>query len=151
VQKWRTAPRTQRDPEPEPRRYPFDRDRLEPDPLYAQLQRDELARPLTWCRASRSLTETELLILGIALLVAGYETSAHQITNMVYTLLTQPEQLDMLSADPELAPDTVEEILRYIALGSAINARVAMVNVQLGELLIRAGEPGLTANAGAVN
>jgi cytochrome P450 len=95
------------------------------------------------------LTETELLILGITLLVAGYETSAHQITNMVYTLLTQPEQLDMLRADPELIPDAVEEMLRYIALGSAINARVATVDVQLGEVLVRAGEPVLTASAAA--
>jgi cytochrome P450 len=38
-------------------------------------------------RADR-LTETELLFLGMAVLVGGYETTAHQITNMVYTLLT---------------------------------------------------------------
>jgi cytochrome P450 len=95
------------------------------------------------------LTETELLILGITLLVTGYETSAYQITNMVYTVLTQPEQLDTLRAGPELIPDAVEELLRYIALGSAINPRVAKVDVQLGEVLIRAGEPVLTANAAA--
>jgi cytochrome P450 len=60
------------------------------------------------------LTETELLVLGTALLVAGYETSAHQITNMVHTLLTHPRQLEQLRASPQLIPGAVEEMLRYI-------------------------------------
>jgi cytochrome P450 len=50
------------------------------------------------------LTETELLILGTALLVAGHETSAHQITNMVHTLLTHPRQLEQPRASPQLIP-----------------------------------------------
>jgi cytochrome P450 len=61
----------------------------------------------------RCLTETELLFLGMALLVGGYETTAHQVTNMVYTLLTHDEQLRQLKARPELLPDAVEEMLRF--------------------------------------
>jgi cytochrome P450 len=89
------------------------------------------------------LTETELQFLAVSLLVGGYETSAHQITNMVYTLLTHRQQLELLRARPELIPDAVEEMLRYIELGDAINPRNATVDVALGDVLVRAGEPVL--------
>jgi cytochrome P450 len=95
------------------------------------------------------LTETELLLLGMALLVAGHETSAHQITNMVYTLLTHPRQLEQLRASPQLIPGAVEEMLRYITIGNALNPRIATVDVQLGDVLIRAGDSVLSANTAA--
>lgn len=108
---------------------------------------------LTWLVQARDnddrLTETELLFLGVSLLVGGYETTAHQITNMVYTLLTHRQQLDLLRARPELIPDAVEELLRFIVLGNAINPRIATVDVQLGDVLVRAGEPVLSATTAA--
>jgi len=95
------------------------------------------------------LTEMELLVLANALLVGGYETTASEITNMVYTLLTHPEQLGQLQAHPQLIPDAVEEMLRYVVLGDAINPRNATVDVQLGDVLVRAGEPVLAAGTAA--
>ncbi len=95
------------------------------------------------------LTETELLFLANALLGGGYETTAHQITNVMYTLLTHPAQLDLLRASPQLVPGAVEEMLRYIVLGNAMNPRVATADVRLGDVQVRAGEPVLTANAAA--
>ena len=93
--------------------------------LFAQRR----ARPgddlLTWLVQARDdqdrLTEGELLFLGMALLVGGYETTAHQITNMVYTLLTHGLQLRQLKARPELLPGAVEEMLRFIVFGNAVN------------------------------
>jgi cytochrome P450 len=123
------------------------------DGLIAQRRerpRDDL---LSWLVQARDnddrLSETELLFLGVSLLVGGYETSAHQITNMVYTLLTHRQQLDLLRARPELIPPAVEEMLRVIVLGSAINPRIATVDVQLGDVLVRAGEPVLAAATAA--
>jgi cytochrome P450 len=108
---------------------------------------------LTWLVQARDnqdrLTETELVFLGMALLVAGYETTANQIANMVYTLLSHPRQLDLLRARPELVPDAVEEMLRFIMLGDAVNARNATVDVQLGDVMVRAGEPVLCSLAAA--
>jgi cytochrome P450 len=95
------------------------------------------------------LTESELLLQAVGLLVGGRETTAHQITNVVYTLLTHPQQLDLLRAQPDLIPGAVEEMLRYIVLGNAINPRIATVDVQLGDVLVRTGEPVLTANTAA--
>jgi cytochrome P450 len=109
-----------------------------------QVPGDDLLTGLVQARDNDDrLTETELLFLAMALLVAGYETTATQITNMVYTLLNHPRQLDLLRAHPELIPRAVEELTRFIAMGNAVNPRNATVDVQLGDVLVRAGEPVL--------
>jgi cytochrome P450 len=117
------------------------------DGLIAQRRKrpgDDLLSRLVQARDNDDrLTETELQFLAVSLLVGGYETSAHQITNMVYRLLTHPQQLDLLRARLELIPDAVEEMLRHIELGNAMNPRNATVDVQLGDVLVRAGEPVL--------
>jgi cytochrome P450 len=110
---------------------------------------------LTWLVQARDeqdrLTEGELLFLGMALLVGGYETTARQITNMVYMLLTHPQQLGELRSRPELLPTAVDELLRFIAFGTAVNPRIATTDVQVGDILVRAGEPVLCANGSANN
>jgi cytochrome P450 len=95
------------------------------------------------------LSESELLVLAMALLIAGYETTAHQITNMTYTLLTHPAQLEKLRQQPELLPAAVEEMLRFNVFGSAINARIATSDVELGDVLVREGEPVLCSRSSA--
>jgi cytochrome P450 len=95
------------------------------------------------------LSETELLVLAMTLLVGGYETTAHQISNMTYTLLTHPPQLQQLRRQPELLPAAVEEMLRFNVFGSAINARIATTDVELGGVLVRAGEPVLCSRGSA--
>jgi cytochrome P450 len=95
------------------------------------------------------LSESELLILAMALLVAGHETTAHQITNMTYTLLTHPAQLQQLREQPELLPVAVEEMLRFNVFASAINARIATTDTELGNVLVRAGDPVLCSRSSA--
>lgn len=111
---------------------------------------DDLLTALVQARDDEDrLSESELLVLGLALLVAGYETTAHQITNMAYTLLTHPAQLQQLRQQPELLPGAVEEMLRFNVFGSAINARIATTDVDLGDVLVRAGEPVLCSRSSA--
>jgi cytochrome P450 len=121
--------------------------------LFAQRRAHPGNDLLTWLVQARDdqdrLTETELLFLGMALLVGGYETTAHQLTNMVYTLLTHPSQLRQLRARPELLPSAVEEMLRFIVFGSALNPRIATSDVTLGEVVIRAGDPVLCSRSSA--
>jgi cytochrome P450 len=119
------------------------------DGLFAQRRVQPGDDLLSWLVLARDnedrLTEPELRHLGLALLVAGYESTAYQITNAVYTLLTHPDQLELLRARPELIPGAVEELLRFMVLGDTVNPRVATVDIQLGDVLVRAGEPALTA------
>jgi cytochrome P450 len=95
------------------------------------------------------LSEPELLILAMALLVAGHETTAHQITNMTYTLLTHPRHLQQLMQQPEIIPAAVEEMLRFNVFGNAINARIATTDVDLGDVVVRAGDPVLCSRSSA--
>lgn len=121
--------------------------------LFAQRRTNPGDDLLTWLVQARDrqdrLTETELLFLGMAVLVGGYETTAHQITNMVYTLLTHPAQLHQLREQPEMLPAAVEEMLRFIVFGNAINPRIATADIEIGDVLVRAGEPVLCARSSA--
>ena len=121
--------------------------------LFAQRRAEPGNDLLTWLVQARDsgdrLSESELLFLGMALLVGGYETTAHQITNMLYTLLTHPEQLSELRARPELLAGAVEELLRFIVFGSAVNARIALTDVQVGNMTVRAGDPVLCSRSSA--
>ncbi|MEC3979772.1 cytochrome P450 [Amycolatopsis sp. H20-H5] len=113
---------------------------------------DDLMTALIEARDVRDrLTELELVDLCVGILVAGHETTASQIPNFVYALLEQPEQWARLVADPELIPAAVEELLRFVPLGAGAGfPRYATEDVEVGGVLVRAGEPVLVA-IGAAN
>ncbi|MEW2620444.1 cytochrome P450 [Streptomyces sp. NPDC048106] len=97
------------------------------------------------------LSELELVDLCVGILVAGHETTATQIPNFVLTLLDHPEALARLRAEPALITQAIEELLRFVPLGSgAGQARYATQDIEVGGTLVRAGEPVLVA-IGAAN
>ncbi|MFI5980002.1 cytochrome P450 [Streptomyces sp. NPDC051555] len=88
-----------------------------------------------------TLTEDELAVLTMLLVVTGHDTTAHAISNIVYTLLTHPDRLDELRARPGLLPQALEELLRFIPFRQGVGTpRVALEDVELGGVLIRAGD-----------
>lgn len=92
------------------------------------------------------LSEEEMVNLGVAVVVTGNETTADQITNFIYLLLTHPAHLRELRDNPGLVPQAVEEMLRFTPLlAGAAFPRVATENVVLGNTLVRAGEAVLPA------
>jgi cytochrome P450 len=86
------------------------------------------------------LDEVEVVSMAFLLLSAGHETTAHLIGNGVLTLLTNPEQLAALRADPALLPIAIEELLRYQGPGGATTLRFTTAPVRMGELEIPEGE-----------
>ncbi|MFF7458087.1 cytochrome P450 [Kitasatospora sp. NPDC008115] len=88
------------------------------------------------------LDDDELAVMAMVLLVTGHDTSTYQLSNITYTLLTHPEQLAKLRTDPDLLPRALEELLRFIPFRQGVGiARVATEDVELGGVLIKAGEP----------
>ena len=86
----------------------------------------------------------------MAILVAGYETTANQLGKFVLCLLERPEQLQLLRARPELIPNAVEELMRFIPL--SVGAQIvylATEDVELGGVLIRAGDGVMASTASA--
>ena len=63
--------------------------------------------------AGDRLSHDELIVQGIGLLVAGFETTIGLIGNGVRALLMHPDELAKLRARPELIVATVEECLRF--------------------------------------
>ncbi|SEQ95153.1 cytochrome P450 [Actinokineospora terrae] len=109
---------------------------------------DDLMSALIAARADdvERLTERELVELCVGVLVAGHETTATQIPNFVHVLLTRPDRLAELRADPDLIPAAVEELMRFVPLGAtSAFARYATEDVQVGAVLVRKGDPVLAA------
>ena len=63
----------------------------------------------------KRLTEIELLHQCIFMLNAGHETSTNMITHGIHEMLLNPNQIDLLSKNPDLIEPMVEEVLRYQA------------------------------------
>ena len=59
------------------------------------------------------LTEEELYAQCVLLLGAGHDTTRNLISNGMYALLQNPEQMAELRKSPELIRSAVEELLRY--------------------------------------
>jgi len=94
------------------------------------------------------LSEDELSSMVVLLLVAGHETTVNLIGNGVYALLTHPDQLALLRAEPERLPAAVEELLRYDGPLQVATFRWTTEPIEIGGTVIPAGDmviPGLLA------
>ncbi|CAM4201119.1 cytochrome P450 [Nocardia ninae] len=84
------------------------------------------------------LSIEELTGIAFLLLLAGHETTANMLALGTFALLEHPDQLAELRADPELVPDAVEELLRYLTIAD-IFYRYATEDIELGGETIRKG------------
>jgi cytochrome P450 len=81
----------------------------------------------------------EAIATLLHLVIAGNSTTTALIGNAVYSLLDHPEQLEVLSASPDLLGNCIEETLRFEA-PLPRDRRIAVRDVCLGDVDIRAGE-----------
>jgi cytochrome P450 len=108
------------------------------------------------------LTIEELTGVAFLLLLAGHETTANMLALGTFALLEHPEQLAELRADPDLMPNAVEELLRYLSVAD-IFYRYATEDLELGgetigkgstvvvSLLAANHDPGHFENAGTLD
>ncbi|MET7992757.1 cytochrome P450 [Amycolatopsis sp. NPDC005232] len=86
------------------------------------------------------LSADELVATSLLLLIAGHDTSVHLIANAVLCLLTSPDQLAALRADPSLVDNVVEEVLRYESPVNILPTRFAGSAIELAGGTIPEGE-----------
>jgi nocardicin N-oxygenase len=86
------------------------------------------------------LSEQELLNNAHLILAAGHDTTANQLSNSLVALFRHPGQLALLRQHPELIPNAVEVLLRYVQLETTGPVRIALEDVELSGVVIRAGE-----------
>lgn len=90
----------------------------------------------------------EVVSNAAVLMFGGIETTEAMIVNVVLHLLSNPDQLDLVRADPALVADAVEESLR-LEPAAAVVDRYATRDVELGGARIRAGDLVTVSIAGA--
>jgi cytochrome P450 len=110
---------------------------------------DLLSRQIARQREEGGIDHDELISLATLLLIAGHETTANMISLGVVGLLSNPDQLAVIKADPAKVPMAVEEFLRYFSIADPI-PRVASEDIEVGGVTIKAGE-GVIASGLASN
>jgi cytochrome P450 len=84
------------------------------------------------------LDDDELIAQTLLLYIAGHETTVNLIAGGTLALLRHPDQLGLLRADPALAANAVEELLRYDSPVQA-SRRVTTEPVTVRDITIPAG------------
>lgn len=114
----------------------------------AQPADDMISGLIEACDNDGKLSEPELVTTTFLLLFAGHQTTADFIGNATVALLTNPDQLDLLRARPELAPSAIEELLRFDGPLPVASPRIATEDVEYqGVRIPRGSIVGVVINA----
>jgi len=95
------------------------------------------------------LNDDELIAQTLLLYIAGHETTVNLIAGGTLALLQHPDQFAALRADPALAANAVEEMLRYDSPVQA-SRRITLEPVKIGDTAIPAGS-FVMASLGSAN
>lgn len=109
---------------------------------------DDLISALVSAQDDRGrLSDRELLMVCIGVLIGGHETTTNQINLFVLTLRQNPGELARLRADPALVPQAVEELIRVTQFGDTgvMLPRITTEEVELSGVTIPAGSAVLAA------
>jgi cytochrome P450 len=90
------------------------------------------------------ITREQAGSMGLLLLIAGHETTANMIALGTLTLLRDPEQAARVRSG-EAVDGAVEELLRLLTVTHLGRRRVATEDVEVGGVLVRAGEGVIAA------
>ncbi|MGO1057034.1 cytochrome P450 [Crossiella sp. CA198] len=102
---------------------------------------DLISRAIAEHRAEDEDFDVASLVHMCRMLInGGHETTANHITMGVAALLSHPDQLAKLRAEPALLKPAIEELVRWLSLGDLAVPRVALADIELGGEVIRAGE-----------
>ncbi|WP_405020104.1 cytochrome P450 [Kitasatospora sp. NBC_00070] len=122
-------------------------DRLNADPAPTEGLLGRFVR----LRAERAELEDDELLATVALSLfgAGAVSTSSFLLHAIIALAQRPELAERLRKEPELIGRAVDELLRYnLSIGDAL-PRIALADVQVGEVLVRQGELVLVLIEGA--
>ena len=86
------------------------------------------------------LTDDELVAMVFLLIVAGYETTTHLITNGVLALFENPTSLEQLRAEPARIESAVEEMIRHRGPIGGTKPQYATEDIELHGVTIPRGK-----------
>ncbi|MBL0063296.1 MAG: cytochrome P450 [bacterium] len=101
-----------------------------------QNPKDDMISILTEAEKQGILTSDEVIATTILLVFGGHETTTNLINNGTLAFVNNPDQWELLKADPSLAESAVEELLRYDTSVKA-TVRWAKNDIEIGGKLIK--------------
>lgn len=109
--------------------------------------RDDLISAMLAAQAeNQTISDDEMVVVVMTILVAGFETTSTQLPNFLHVLLADPRLWARLVAEPALIPTAVEELMRVVPLeANGASPRYALEDVVLSGTRIPAGDPVVAA------
>jgi cytochrome P450 len=100
--------------------------------------RTTLIELLLDAQADERLDEEGLAALMVNFLFAGRDTTRGLIINGLVALLSNPDQWDVLCADPSIVANAVEELMRFVSPAQGVPV-VALEDIELEDAVLDAG------------
>jgi cytochrome P450 len=105
------------------------------------LRGHDLLTALLSAPAGSRLSDEEIAVFGLGLMMAGGETTSNFLACCIVELLQQPALMATLTHDPGLIPSAVDEFLRWIWFGgTGGQPHVVLADVRLGTVALGRGQ-----------
>ena len=101
---------------------------------------DDMMSELLRGKSDDRLSDDELVQMFFLYTVAGHITSQHTLSNGILSLLTHPEELAKLRAEPDLIPAAIDELMRYDGGVGVATFRFTAEEIQIGDVVVPPGE-----------
>jgi biflaviolin synthase len=102
---------------------------------------DDLLTHLARGEKDGELTREQLVAFAVLMQISGMNSVRFNSSTMGYILLSRPQLWQRLLDEPQLLPQAVEELLRWLPHRNATGqARIALEDVELGGVTVREGE-----------
>jgi cytochrome P450 len=95
--------------------------------------------PIAAEEAGELLTDAELRSLVITLMSAGHGTVQHQLGNAMSAFMAHPQQWRLLAAEPALAAQAADEVVRFCPSALLGLPRIAKAGVEVNGVEFAAG------------
>ncbi|MFE9251623.1 cytochrome P450 [Streptomyces sp. NPDC007088] len=103
---------------------------------------EDLLSQLLGAEEAGGISREEAIAFAVLMQISGMNAVRLNSSTLMYVLLTRPELAGRLREDPGLVPRAVEELLRWMPHRNAVGmARIAVEDVNVGGVRVRAGEP----------
>lgn len=108
----------------------------------AESPAEDMLSDMTELIRAGELQPWEGALEAVGMLVAGHETTANMIPLSVMALLERPDQLALIrdTEDPKVLGNAVDELIRYMSIVQTGQRRIALEDIEIGDLTVRAGE-----------
>ncbi|WP_432003432.1 cytochrome P450 [Streptomyces sioyaensis] len=110
---------------------------------------DDILGQLVKAAREGTIPREQVANIVLVLTIAGHDTTANMTALGTLTLLQHPDQLAQLRENPALIPGAIEELLRYLSIVQLVITRVATEDIEVGGVVIPAGEGIIPLNFAA--